>query len=145
MSEMASQITSVSIFLLNRFFGCRSKKTSKLRVTGLCAGNSLVTGEFLAHKKPVTRKMFPFDDVIMKNVSLSLYLLKNIFTHKAIACSCYLSIFTFFLKIEWYYKAATVLDASPMNYQTTLQTWLHIMLYWPFEIQHCCPRFTHDL
>ena len=44
--------------LLNRLFGCRSKKTSKLRVTGLCAGNS-------PHKWPVTRKMFPFDDVIM--------------------------------------------------------------------------------
>ena len=34
--------------LLNRLFRLRSKKTSKLRVTGLCAGNSLVTGEFLA-------------------------------------------------------------------------------------------------
>ena len=29
--------------LLNRLFRCRSKKTSKLRVTGLCAGNSPVT------------------------------------------------------------------------------------------------------
>ena len=43
--------------LLNRLFECTSKKTSKLRVTGLCAGNS-------PHKWPVTRKMFPFDDVI---------------------------------------------------------------------------------
>ena len=34
--------------LLNRFFGRRSKKTSKLRVTGLCVGNSPETGEFLA-------------------------------------------------------------------------------------------------
>ena len=34
--------------LLNRLFGCGSKKTSKLRVTGLCAGNSPVTGEFPA-------------------------------------------------------------------------------------------------
>ena len=33
--------------LLNRLFGCRSKKTSKLHVTGLCAGNSPGTGEFL--------------------------------------------------------------------------------------------------
>ena len=49
---------------LNRSFRHRSKKTSKLRVTGLCAGNSPVTGEF-PHKGPVTRKMFPFDDVIM--------------------------------------------------------------------------------
>ena len=34
--------------LLNRIFRCRSKKTSKLRVTGLCAGNSPETGEFPA-------------------------------------------------------------------------------------------------
>ena len=32
--------------LLNGLFGHRSKKISKLRVTGLCAGNSPVTGEF---------------------------------------------------------------------------------------------------
>ena len=34
--------------LLNRLFRRRSKKTSKLRVTGLCAGNSPQTGEFSA-------------------------------------------------------------------------------------------------
>ena len=34
--------------LLNRLFGCRSKKTSQLSVTGLCAGNSQGTGEFPA-------------------------------------------------------------------------------------------------
>ena len=33
-------------YLLNRLFRRRSKKTSKLRVTGLCRGNSPVTGEF---------------------------------------------------------------------------------------------------
>ena len=51
--------------LLNRLFRRISKKTSKLRVTGLCAENSPVTGEFPAHKWPVTRKMFPFHDDIM--------------------------------------------------------------------------------
>ena len=50
--------------LLNRLFRRRWKKTSKLRVTGLCAGNS--PGPVNSpHKLPVTRKMFPFDDVIM--------------------------------------------------------------------------------
>ena len=44
--------------LLNRLFRRRSKKASKLRVTGLCAVNS-------PHKWPVTRKMFPVDDVVM--------------------------------------------------------------------------------
>ena len=36
--------------LLNRLFRRRSKKTSKLGVTGLCEGNSLVTGEFPAQR-----------------------------------------------------------------------------------------------
>ena len=45
--------------LLNRLFRRRSKKTSKLRVTGLSARNSPGTAN------AGTRKMFPFDDVIM--------------------------------------------------------------------------------
>ena len=52
--------------LLNRLFRRRSKETSKLRVTGLCVGNS--PGPVNSpHKGPVTRKMLPFDDVIMDN------------------------------------------------------------------------------
>ena len=51
-------------------FRCRSKKTLKVRVTGLCAGNSPVTGEFPLQMVS-NAEMFPFDDVIMvgrKNV-----------------------------------------------------------------------------
>ena len=36
--------------LLNRLFRRRSKEISKLRVTGLCAGNSPVTDEFPAQR-----------------------------------------------------------------------------------------------
>ena len=43
--------------LLKRLFRRRSKKTSKLRVTGLCAGTSPVACE-PPHKGPVTRKCF---------------------------------------------------------------------------------------
>ena len=46
------------VCLLNRLYRRISKNTSKLRVTGLCAGNC-------SHKWPITRKMFPFDDVMM--------------------------------------------------------------------------------
>ena len=52
--------------LLNCLFRRGSKKTSKLRVSGLCEGihrwpvNS-------PHKGPVTPRMFPFDDDIMVN------------------------------------------------------------------------------
>ena len=60
--------------LLNRLFRRRSKKTSKLRVTGLCAGNS--PGPVNSpHKWPVTRKMFPFDDVIMWHLQNNSHLL----------------------------------------------------------------------
>ena len=53
--------------LLNRLFRRKSKKTLKLRVTGLCVGNS--PGPVNSpHKGPVTRKMFPFDDVIMRDI-----------------------------------------------------------------------------
>ena len=47
MGAIASQLTSLTI-VLNRLFRRRSKKTSKLPVTGLCAGNSPGTGEFPA-------------------------------------------------------------------------------------------------
>ena len=50
--------------LLKCLFRHRSKKTSKLRVNGLCEGNSPVTVNS-PHKRPVTRKMFSFHDVNM--------------------------------------------------------------------------------
>ena len=50
--------------LPNRLFRRRSKKTSKLRVTCICAGNSPVNDEFPAQMTS-NAKMSPFDDVIM--------------------------------------------------------------------------------
>ena len=50
--------------LLNRLFRPRSKKISKLRVTGFVKGIHRWPANS-PHKGPVTRKMFPFDDVIM--------------------------------------------------------------------------------
>ena len=47
--------------LLNCLFRRRSKKTSKLRVTGLCNWQPVNS----PLKEPVKRKMFPFDDVIV--------------------------------------------------------------------------------
>ena len=48
MSAMASQITGVSSVYWTFFIWRKSKKTSKLRVSGLCKGNSPVTDEFPA-------------------------------------------------------------------------------------------------
>ena len=65
MSAMASQITGLVIIYSTIYSRRRSKKTSKLPITGPCARNS-PTSEF-PHKSPVTQTMFPFDDVIMKH------------------------------------------------------------------------------
>ena len=50
MSMMASQINCVSFVYWTVFFRRRSKKTSNLYVTGLCGGNSPITGEFRAQR-----------------------------------------------------------------------------------------------
>ena len=44
--------------LFHRLFRRRSKNTLKLRVAGLCEGNSQMTGDF-PHQGPVTWKLFP--------------------------------------------------------------------------------------
>ena len=49
--------------LLNRLFRHGWKKTSKLRVTGLCEGNSPETGEFPAQRASGAENV---DDVIME-------------------------------------------------------------------------------
>ena len=56
--------------LLNRLFKAQNKKTSKLRVTGLCEGNSPVTGEFPTQRAS-NAGMFPFDDAIMLQCSFT--------------------------------------------------------------------------
>ena len=60
--------------LRKRLFGCRSEKTSRLRVTGLCVGNSPGTGEFPAQ---MASNAFPFDDVIMISLLLNICFLSN--------------------------------------------------------------------
>ena len=44
--------------LFNRLFRGRSKKTSRLRVTGLCKGNTPVTGEFPSQRASNAEKVF---------------------------------------------------------------------------------------
>ena len=58
--------------LLNRSFRRKSRKTSKLRVIGLCAGSSPLTGEFPAQMAS-NAETFPFDDVIM--IQLNVFLI----------------------------------------------------------------------
>ena len=70
MGVMAFQITSLAIVYSTVYSGADKKKTSKLRVTGLCAGNSPVTGEFPA-QRVINAEIFPFDDVIMETLCMT--------------------------------------------------------------------------
>ena len=74
--------------LLNSLFRRRSKKISKLRVTGLCARNSPVTGEFPAQTASCAKR-FSFDDVIMEWFHLSCHrkMHANLFCFHCFLCS----------------------------------------------------------
>ena len=65
MGVMASQITKVPIVYSTVYSGADQRKHQSSALMALCEGNSPVTGEFPPHKGPVTRKLFPFDDVIV--------------------------------------------------------------------------------
>ena len=61
---ITSQITSLTT-AYSTVYSETDEKNQKLRVTGLCAGNSPGRPVNSPHKCPVTRKIFPFDDYIM--------------------------------------------------------------------------------
>ena len=71
MSVMVSQITGVSIVYSTICSG--ADQNTKPRVTGLCEGNSPVTGEFPAQRACNAEK-FQFDDVIM--IRTKIFLIK---------------------------------------------------------------------
>ena len=57
MSKMASQITGISFFI-QPFVQAQIKNPSKLRVTGLCKGNSPVTSKFPAQRASNAENIF---------------------------------------------------------------------------------------
>ena len=86
-NAIASQ-TTASPFFAQLLVQAQSEKISKLRVTGICAGNSPVTGEYPAQKS-VTRKLFPFDDVLMiVCVCSTLFMLNSWEQHPVVMDNC---------------------------------------------------------
>ena len=82
--------------LLKGLFRRRSKNTSKLRVTGLCVGNS--PGPVNSpHKWPVTRKMNKCDDVIMDTWVFQ----HDSATEKSIVSKRDLARFVFMTSVGW--------------------------------------------
>ena len=92
--------------LLNRLFRPKSKKTSKLRVTDLCEGNSPVTGEFPAQMA-----------CNAENVSIS-------WRHHEMSLS---NIQSFLLHVLWLHVAFTVI-------KTEMSFWRNFH-HWPLVAQ----------
>ena len=107
--------------LLNHLFGRRSKKTSKLRVTGLCVGNSLGL-ENSPHKGPVTWKMCPFDDVIMWQMLSHWVIIQDIY--------CQISNITCTLVGNKIVDNPDIFGASPvqLHLQYQINTWLQYIV-----------------
>ena len=70
MSEMGSQITSLTIIYSTVYSGAYQRKHQSSASLVLCR-------ELTGHKEPVTREVFPFDDVIMLLSVISLIVNKE--------------------------------------------------------------------
>ena len=104
--------------LLNRLFTRKSKKTSTLRVTGLCVGNS--PGPVNSpHKGPVTRKMFPFDDVIMMGNPMM------------VRWYLYISLSIIHINTASRFRYSVV-KSDTILYNDDVIKWKHFPCYWPF-------------
>ena len=84
--------------LFNRLFWHRSKKTSKLRVAGLCAGNSPVTGEFPAQRASNAENVSIW---WRHHERLLLEILVNQFIIMCIMCRIKLVIYSRISMVEW--------------------------------------------
>ena len=128
--------------LLNCLLRRRSEKMSKLRVTGLCVHPG--PGEFRAqkpvtqkmfpfddsvHKRPVTQKMFPFDDSVHKRpVTQQLFPFDDVILHSNISfrigLACPFSIeqpsWRSILMCNKSTSAGTSLESTPMFAHVTL-------------------------
>ena len=90
--------------LLNRLFRPRSKKTSKLGITGLCGGNSPVTGEFPAQRANNTENVsiwWCHHDWARHSVTAN--------TTNATFCSClFTNDFSIIIQIRWKFHSALI-------------------------------------
>ena len=88
---------------LNCLFRRRSKKTSNLRVTGLCDGNSPVTGEFPSRRASNAQNVFIWWRHHMATVSVSRTMPRNMWTQFCFAwfcCGCIINSLTTHLPLH---------------------------------------------
>ena len=123
MDAIASQITSLTIVYSTFYLGADQRKhqssASLAFVRGIRRG--LVNSP---HKWPVTRKMFPFDDVIVcKNIPIR-------YRVDILACiSCYFNCCN--LKYNFWFEQSYHLHKKKIKqeYFTTNVKWLHVLIF----------------
>ena len=132
MSAMASQITSLTIVYSIVYLMRKSKKTSKLRVTGLCVGNSPGIGECPAQRASNA-----------ENVSIwwrhqakrdKSFCLTNLVTRRALSCffrSC--AIYRhFFIQSKTSYYLAKQKQNKPSTIISAVIGWRVVSTHGPF-------------
>ena len=115
--------------LLNLLFRRRSKKTSNPRHWPWW-GKSPVTGEF-PHKWPVTRKMFPFDDVIKKiNPCIAKHVYDRWSTRSYTGCTC----IYYTLKRVWVFSLTHLLLDKLASFRqakfSDTFSWIKSFVFW---------------
>ena len=73
MTTMASQITSLTVVYSIVYSDADQNKHQSSALLAFVWG--------IPHKEPVTRKMFPFDDVIMQNNAIGLWAIQHCAIH----------------------------------------------------------------
>ena len=115
---------------LNRLFRCRSKKTSKLRVTGLCAGNPPGTGGYPAQMASNAENVSIWWRHHEFFTYMALFVLEAIYihwfdrhSHKNLTCKCKTKCYLFFFARHFRCQKSS-LHSGRDNH-----TWRYWMLY----------------
>ena len=141
--------------LLNRLFRRRSKKTSKLRVTGLCAGNSPGTGEFPeqmasnaenvsiwwrhhGRRTCVAILSMPTTDTVYGKFQQSLVLKSNITTYMLRARYSYFQRILTFTRWNWKCHVIIVIKTDLSGFVVTMQLRMNILMTNILKEYHWC-------
>ena len=137
-------------YLLDRLFRRRSKKISKLRVTGLCEGNSPVTGEFSAQRTSNSEKRFYLTTSSRQGKSERIQLWLNVlapvcYNVNAIHICHMVDKRVFVCPFLIFVSFLISLHHLGAFFHDDVIKWKHFPRYWPFvqEIHRSLVNFPH--
>ena len=146
--------------LLNHLFRRRSKKTSKFRVTGLCAGNSPVTDEFPAQMASNAENISlwwrhhgetKFDDIDHSSVTrvLAIKYIQSLWNLWSIFSSIDYCIWDcrhdIRLKIKWYVYQYHMLDMTILDFSLIISEFILNKLQSMYHLSEYVVSGNHDI